>query len=134
VCTGSSGPQGMVYKLVPWTQGARALGRLTRPAFPLMFRRASVRKFFLRGMAVHGDRLTPSQAVEIVNDALAGAILDDLSADGWHIAPLDPSPCPITVVWSEKDAVLPIADYARALPERLPQATLRCWPGSDTFP
>ena len=84
----------MVYKLVPWTQGGRALGRLTRPAFPLMFRRASVRRFFLRGMAVHGDRLTPSQAVEIVNDALAGAILDDLSADEWHIAPLDTSPVP----------------------------------------
>ena len=110
------------------------MGRLTRPAFPLMFRRASARRFFLRGMAVHGDRLTPSQAVEIVNDALADAILDDLSADEWHIAPLDPSPCPITVVWSEKDAVLPIADYARALPERLPQATFEVLAGVGHVP
>jgi pimeloyl-ACP methyl ester carboxylesterase len=112
----------------------RVLGRLMRPAFPLMFRRASVRRFFLRGMAVHGDRLTPAQAVEIVNDALDGAILDDLSADEWHIAPLDPSPCPITVVWSEKDAVLPMAEYARALPERLPQATFEVLAGVGHVP
>jgi pimeloyl-ACP methyl ester carboxylesterase len=41
---------------------------------------------------------------------------------GQLIAPLNPLPCPITVAWAEKDALLPMAEYARALPERLPEA------------
>jgi len=112
----------------------RALGRLIRPALPLMFRAASVRRSFLRVMAVHGDRLTPAQAVEIISDSLDGAVLDDLSADEWHIAPLDPLPCPITVAWSENDEVLPMAEYASALPERLPQATFKVLAGVGHVP
>ena len=112
----------------------RALGRLMRPMFPLMFRAASVRRSFLRRMAVHGDRLNPAQAVEIINDSLDGTILDDLSADEWHIAPLDPLPCPITVAWSEHDEVLPMAEYARALSERLPQATFKVLAGVGHVP
>ena len=56
-------------------------------------------------------------------------MLNDLSADDWHIAPLNPLPCPITVAWSEEDALLPMARYARALPERLPQATFKVLAG-----
>ncbi|MDT5138988.1 MAG: hypothetical protein QOD58_3250 [Mycobacterium sp.] len=105
-----------------------------RPMFPLMFRASSVRRSFLRRMAVDGDRLSPAQAVEIINDSLDGAVLDDLAADEWHIAPLDPLPCPITVAWSEHDAVLPMAEYARALSERLPQATFKVLAGVGHVP
>ena len=99
-----------------------------------MFRAAFVRRSFLRRMAVHGDRLNPAQAVEIINDSLDGAVLDDLSADEWHIAPLGPLPCPITVAWSEHDEVLPMAEYARALSERLPQATFKVLAGVGHVP
>jgi pimeloyl-ACP methyl ester carboxylesterase len=93
-----------------------------RPLFPLMFRSASLRRFGLRDIAVHGDRLTPAQAVERANDGRdCAVVVKDLSADVWHIAPLNPLPCPITVAWAEKDALLPMAEYARALPERLPE-------------
>jgi pimeloyl-ACP methyl ester carboxylesterase len=112
----------------------RALGRLMRPALPLMFRSASLRRSGLRDMAVRGDRLTPAQAVEIISDALDGAIHDDLSADEWHIAPLDPLPCPITVAWSENDRVLPMAEYARALSDRLPHATFEVLAGVGHVP
>jgi pimeloyl-ACP methyl ester carboxylesterase len=112
----------------------RALSRLMRPAIPLMFRPASLRRFALRDMAVHGDQLTPAQAVEIVDDSLVCAVFDDLSADEWHIAPLDPLPCPITVAWSEKDAVLPMAEYASALSERLPHATFKVLAGVGHVP
>jgi pimeloyl-ACP methyl ester carboxylesterase len=104
------------------------------PTFPLMFRAASVRRSFLRRMAVHADRLNPAQAIEIINDSLDGAVLDDLSGDEWHIAPLDPLPCPITVAWSEHDEVLPMAEYASALPERLPQATFKVLAGVGHVP
>jgi pimeloyl-ACP methyl ester carboxylesterase len=112
----------------------RAVGRLLSPTFPLIFRSASVRRSFLRRMAVHADRLNPAQAVEIINDSLDGAVLDDLSATEWHIAPLDPLPCPITVAWSEHDEVLPMAEYASALPERLPQATFKVLAGVGHVP
>lgn len=102
-----------------------ALGRLMRPACPLIFRSAFMRRTALRDIALHGDRLTPAQAVERVNGGLDGAarnVAIDLSGDVWQIAPLNPLPCPITIAWSEKDALLPMAEYARALPERLPEA------------
>ena len=88
----------------------------------------------MRDLAVHGDQLTPAQAVAITDDSLACEIFDDLSADEWHIAPLDPLPCPITVVWSEHDEVLPMAEYASALSERLPQATFKVLGGVGHVP
>jgi pimeloyl-ACP methyl ester carboxylesterase len=112
----------------------RALGHLMRPLSPLMFRSASVRKRAFRDLAVHGDHLTPAQAVAITDDSLACEIFDDLSADEWHIAPLDPLPCPITVVWSEKDRVLPMAEFASGFSERLPQATLKVLAGVGHVP
>jgi pimeloyl-ACP methyl ester carboxylesterase len=112
----------------------RALGHLMRPVLPLMFRSASVRRRAMRDLAVHGDHLTPAQAVAITDDSLACAVFDDLSADEWHIAPLDPLPCPITVVWSEKDRVLPMAEFASALSERLPHATFEVLAGVGHVP
>ncbi len=93
-----------------------------------------MRRFAMRDLAVHGDQLTPAQAVDIVDDSLACAVFDDLSADEWHIAPLDPLPCPITVVWSEKDRVLPMAEFASALSERLPRATFEVLAGVGHVP
>ena len=102
-----------------------AVGRLIRPAYPLMFRSASLRRIALRDVAVHGDRLTPAQTVERATASLDCDVPDvaiGLSTDDFHVAPLKPLPCPITVAWSEKDTLLPMAEYARALPERLPEA------------
>jgi pimeloyl-ACP methyl ester carboxylesterase len=88
-----------------------------------MYRSAALRRLAFRDAAVHGDRLKPARALEIADDTLACAgVLNDLSADVWHIAPLNALPCPITVAWSEKDALLPMAEYASALSERLPEA------------
>jgi pimeloyl-ACP methyl ester carboxylesterase len=89
-----------------------------------MSRSAALRRFGLRDAVVHGDRLNPAHVVDIADDTLASAdVLIDLSKDDWHISSMDPLPCPITVAWSEKDALLPMADYAGALPQRLPAAT-----------
>ena len=49
----------------------QTLGRLLRPAFPLMYRSAALRRLAFRDAAVHGDRLTPAQALEIADDTLA---------------------------------------------------------------
>jgi pimeloyl-ACP methyl ester carboxylesterase len=99
-----------------------------------MFRSASVRRRALRDLAVHADRLNPAQAVAITDDSLACTVFDDLSADEWHTAPLDPLPCPITVVWSENDTVLPMAEFASALSDLLPQATFKVLAGVGHVP
>lgn len=120
-CTGD-GLQARAFKTI---RRNLALGRLIRPAYPLMFRSASLRRIALRDIAVHGDRLTPAQAVERATGSLDGAVPTvamDLTADIWQIATLTPLPCPVTIAWSEKDALLPMAEYASALPERLPEA------------
>jgi pimeloyl-ACP methyl ester carboxylesterase len=108
---------------------SQALGRLLRPVLPLMYRSAALRRLAFRDAAVHGDQLTQAQTVELANDALACTVLNDLAADVWHIAPLDPLPCPITVAWSEKDRLLPMAEYASAVPQRLPHATFKVLAG-----
>ena len=110
------------------------MGHLMRPVLPLMFRSASVRRRALRDLAVHADRLTPAQAVAITDDSLVCTVFDDLSADEWHIAPLDPLPCPITVVWSENDTVLPMAEFASALSDLLPHATFKVLAGVGHVP
>jgi pimeloyl-ACP methyl ester carboxylesterase len=105
-----------------------ALGRLMRPVVPLMSRSATLRRFGSRDIAVHGDRLTAAQVVEMNNDLLACAVVNDLSADAWHIAPLNPLPCPITIAWAEKDTLLPVELYETAAKERLPGATFTILP------
>lgn len=107
-----------------------ALGRLTRPVAPLMSKSAVLRKFGMRDAAVHGNRLTPSHVVDIVDETLASApVLRDIAIDDWHIAPLDPLPCPITVAWPENDELLRLPEYASGVSERLPQATFQVLPG-----
>jgi pimeloyl-ACP methyl ester carboxylesterase len=68
--------------------------------------------------AVHGDRLHPTEIVELADDLLGCTVSEDLLSTTESLAPLDPAPCPITVAWSEKDRVLPLevdGAYAREL-------------------
>lgn len=36
---------------------------------------------------------------------------------------MDPLPCPVTIAWGERDAVLPVELYGKVARERLPRAT-----------
>jgi pimeloyl-ACP methyl ester carboxylesterase len=47
---------------------------------------------------------------------------------------LDPLPCPVTVAWSEKDVIIPPADYGPIARERLPQATFEIPPDTAHDP
>ena len=125
------GLQAQGFKII---QRNRALGRLIRPLAPLMVKSATLRRLGLRDIACHGDRLSPARALEIANDSLACSVVDDLSMSDWRMEPLDPLPCPVTIAWSEKDALLPVADYEKTARERLPQATFNILPGVGHVP
>jgi pimeloyl-ACP methyl ester carboxylesterase len=112
--------------------------RLTRPIAPLVFRSAIVRRLGLRSIKVawRADRVAAARAVEAVEDTVACTVTVDevfSTADG-QIAPLDPLPCPITLAWSEKDALLPVATYGKIARERLPQATFEVLPDVGHVP
>jgi pimeloyl-ACP methyl ester carboxylesterase len=106
------------------TSGA-GMARLTRPIAGFALRSATVRRLLFRGTAAeHGDRISAQRAVEFVDDYLGCTVSSEiLSTDEEQIAPLDPLPCPITLAWSEKDAMLPVAAYGPNARERLPHAT-----------
>ena len=106
------------------------MARITRPIVPLPLKSATIRRLFFRGAAAaHGDRITAQRGVEIVDDYLGCTVYSEVfSTDEEQIAPLDPLPCPITLAWSEKDVMLPVASYGPNARERLPQATFQILP------
>ena len=56
------------------------------------------------------------------------------STDDEQIVPLDPLPCPITLAWSDKDSLFPVATYGKVARERLPQVTFKILPDVNHVP
>jgi pimeloyl-ACP methyl ester carboxylesterase len=111
------------------TRGARKIrrtlwaARLGR-ALPmrLVFRSASARRLTLRDAALHGDRLTPEQALETINDLLGCVVMEDVLTTTEELAPLVDLPCPMTLAWSGADALLPLEVNGAVARRRLPGA------------
>ena len=120
----SSG-DGLRKRTMAKVTSGEGMARLIRPIAGFALRSATIRRLWFRGSAAeHGDRITAQRAVEFVDDYLGCTVPSEiLSTDEEQIAPLDPLPCPITLAWSEKDAMLPVASYGPNARERLPQAT-----------
>jgi pimeloyl-ACP methyl ester carboxylesterase len=113
---------------------ARTMARITRPLSPLMFKSARLRRLTLRDTACHGHRLTVDRALQMSDDFLASPAIIDIIDGNWQVAPLDSLPCPMTIVWSEKDATLPLASYENNARKRLPQALFKVLPGVGHVP
>jgi pimeloyl-ACP methyl ester carboxylesterase len=101
-----------------------AMGRFTRPVTPLVMKSAALRRRVMRDVACHGDRVSAAHAVALANDALGCTIFNEIQvSDEERVAPMDPLPCPVTIAWGERDAVLPVELYGKVARERLPGAT-----------
>ncbi|HWI71888.1 MAG TPA: alpha/beta fold hydrolase, partial [Baekduia sp.] len=72
----------------------------------LALRAPAVRRFALRSTAADGARVPRAEILAIVADLLACDVAQDLLDTPEALAPLDPVPCPITIAWSERDALL----------------------------
>ncbi len=101
---------------------ALKMGRRTRPVLPLLYRSRRVRAYGFRGMAVHGERISPQTALGLTDDMLGCAIAEDMLATDEYFAPLDPAPCPITIAWAERDRIFPERIYGPVAKERVPDA------------
>jgi pimeloyl-ACP methyl ester carboxylesterase len=100
-----------------------AVTRLSRPITPMLMKSAALRRLAMRNIAVHGDRLSKAAALRIVDDTIGCTVTADVlaSESESEIAPFDPLPCPMTIVWSEKDSLVPVETHAVAQ-QRIPSA------------
>lgn len=110
-----------------------ALARVSRPTAPLVLWSAVVRRFGLREVACHGDRLTAGRVLEVMDDNIGCSFMDDYSADE-QVDPLDPLPCPVTLAWAQFDRLVPAETYGQTARERLPGATWVLLPGVGHIP
>ena len=93
-----------------------------------------MRRVSVRDIASHGDRLSVAQALGAADDLLGCSIRDDILGTTEQVAPLDPVPCPITLAWSEADAVLPLATNGAIARARVPGASFVVLPGVGHVP
>ena len=113
---GTSGPRAKRLR-----EGLR-MGRLTRPALPVLYRSRAVRQFALRNVAANGAALSADHALRLTDDMLGCQIAEDLLATDEHFAPLDPAPCPITIAWCELDRIFAEGEFGARARERVPSA------------
>ena len=110
-----------------------AIGRFAGPVRPvaaLAMKSATVRRLGLRTGACHADRITAAQSLELLDDIIGCTVnVDDLVGSDEQIAPLNPLPCPVTIAWSENDAVIPVPACDKIARERVPQASFTILPG-----
>jgi Alpha/beta hydrolase family len=103
------------------------------PVRRLVLRSATLRRLGFREVACHGDRLTAARALEFVADSIDCPFIDDYSADE-PAEPLDPLPCPVTLVWAQFDRLVPAMTYGQTARERPPGATWILLPGVGHIP
>jgi pimeloyl-ACP methyl ester carboxylesterase len=108
------------------------LGRLL--PMSVLLRAPVVRRLVLRDVAEHGDQLSAPQVIEAVKDLLGCAIADDIFGSDEEIAPLDPSPWPITLAWSSQDRILPPGVNGAVARARVPEATFLLLTGCGHVP
>jgi pimeloyl-ACP methyl ester carboxylesterase len=82
----------------------------------------------LRDNAVHGERVSARDVVELADDLLHCDIRDALLASTAQLAPFDPLPCPVTLAWGEFDRVLPPGRNGRRARALMPSAEWRDLP------
>jgi len=103
---------------------------------PMLHTRSGRRAVFRRLME-RGDRMTPAQAMSVLEDAHGCTVLDALLRAGrrdGQIEALTDVDCPIRVVWGRRDRVIPYARHGRPLLRRLPGVEQVSLPGAGHVP
>jgi pimeloyl-ACP methyl ester carboxylesterase len=95
-----------------------------RRVLPVLALSARFRRYAAQNAAVHGDRISRREMIEM-NAATNGCtiglgLLDSLR--GEELAPLDPLPCPVTLAWAEKDVLFPVDVHGTRARELMPEA------------
>jgi len=104
---------------------------------PLM-RRPRFRKLALGSVAEHGERLSASDAVGLMQDSLDCLVIEDflewVKGNQPIAAAVEALDVPVTIAWSEFDRTIPFERYGRPLLARVPGATHLTLPGVGHVP
>jgi pimeloyl-ACP methyl ester carboxylesterase len=103
----------------------RALLRVGGPLAPILARFAASRRFALRDIVAHAERMSPADARVMIEaawrcDAFDG-VMEAMTREPAP-EPMDPIPCPIRLVWGTADKMLPIGRYSDRWRRILPGA------------
>jgi pimeloyl-ACP methyl ester carboxylesterase len=103
----------------------RALLRIGGPLAPVLARFATSRRFALRDIVAHAERMSPEDARVMIEaawrcDAFDG-VMQAMTREPAP-QPMDPLPCPIRLVWGTADRMLPIGRYSDRWRRMLPGA------------
>jgi pimeloyl-ACP methyl ester carboxylesterase len=113
---------------------AAAMVRATRPLAPLAMKSPGMRRFALRIGALHGDQVSAGRAVEIARDIAECTVVGEIHRNPDAVATMDSLPCPITIAWAERDAVLPMNGCGVIARNRFPLATFTVLPDVAHIP
>ncbi len=103
----------------------RKLLHVGGPFAPLIAASRRVRRFGIREIVAHPDRLSHEHATLLIrapgNCAAYDGVVDAMPREPPPL-PLDPLPCPVRIVWGTKDALLPMRGYSERWRRLLPGA------------
>ena len=94
-------------------RGRRMLGTLSRSD--------RFRRWALRDVAVHGERVSREDVLHGADDAIGCYVAKELIVPGFNLAPLEPS-CPVTLAWAAQDALFPVDVFRKRAAEVVPAA------------
>jgi pimeloyl-ACP methyl ester carboxylesterase len=103
----------------------RSLLRVGGPLAPVLARFPASRRFALRDIVAHAERMSPADARTVIEaawrcdafDGVMGALLREPAP-----TVMDPAPCPMRLVWGTADKMLPIGRYSDRWRRMLPGA------------
>jgi pimeloyl-ACP methyl ester carboxylesterase len=86
---------------------ARTDTHRSRALLPFALRVAAVRRYALRSTSADGARVARAEILAAAQDLLGCDVAQDLLDTTESLAPLpDPLPCPVTIAWAGRDALL----------------------------
>lgn len=103
-------------------------GRLVQPLSAELNKRPRYRRMALRDQMVDGARVPPRDAYELtrafVDTPVFARFLREIREGEGGLADLDRITVPVTILWGERDRVLPMKRHMRFFRENLPHARL----------
>ncbi len=115
---------------------ARAAYRVARLLGPRVLRLRAAKKMLAGAVLHRATAAPPSVVADLVADNLACTAFDDIVADitGGPLPLIDEPACPVAIVWSGEDALIPEDPFGVRFAALLPHATRRTLPGVGHAP
>ena len=108
--------------------------RIAMPTLGVTSRSATLRKLSMRNAAEHGDRVSPADFRDVAEAAANCVVMNDILTTDETLLELDPAPCPISIVWSEFDRILPLEVNGENARKLVPGAEWSVLPGVGHVP